>query len=121
MPENNNTLNWEDFSEEKLSNLKGQPVVILFWADWCPDCQHIGRVAFSDPKVIESAKNINLLKIDCTDRNDPDVKALKEKYSEYHVPTFVFINKEGEINLDWTLVEPSSAQELILRFEKYKE
>ena len=113
------SLKWEVFSEEKLASLKGEPVVVMFWADWCPDCVHIKEKAFSDPKVIEVAKGINLLEVDCTDKKDPQVKALQEKYGGDCVPTFIFFNRQGAIEPNWKLVEPRTADELIFRFKKY--
>lgn len=113
------TLKFEPFSEEKLASLKGEPVVVMFWADWCPDCVHIKKVSFSDPRVITAAKDINLLEVDCTDKEDKEIKALQEKYGGDCVPTFIFFNKDGEIEKNWKLVEPRTADELIFRFEKY--
>lgn len=31
---------WEDGKVVKLSDYKGQPVVLNFWASWCPHCVH---------------------------------------------------------------------------------
>lgn len=116
---NGPTLKWEEFSEKKLADLKGQPVVVMFWADWCPDCIHIKKEAFSNPKVIEKSKGINLLQVDCTDKKDSNIKVLQIKYGGDCVPTFIFFNREGEIEPNWKLVEPRTAEELIFRFEKY--
>ena len=113
------SLKWEVFSDEKLAKLKGQPTVVMFWADWCPDCVHIKEKAFSDPRVIESAKGINLLQVDCTDKEDKKVKVLQEKYGGDCVPTLIFFNRDGKIEDNWKLVEPRTAEELVSRFEKY--
>jgi len=117
--ENKTSLKWEVFSEEKLASLKGEPVVVMFWADWCPDCIHIKKQAFSDPKVIEASKGINLLEVDCTDKENKKIKSLQKKYGGEIVPTFVFFNREGNIEPNWKLVEPRTADELIFRFAKY--
>jgi len=118
-PQTGQSLKWEAFSEKRLAELKGQPVVVMFWADWCPDCLHIKKQAFSDPRVIEKAKGINLLAVDCTDKKDKKIKALQNKYGGECVPTFIFFNREGKIEKNWKLVEPRTAEELIFRFEKY--
>jgi len=112
-------LLFEPFSEDKLTQYKGEPVVVMFYADWCPDCVHIKK-SFSDPKVVEASEGIHLLKVDCTDKENQDIKALQEKYGGECVPTFVFFNREGEIEKNWKLVEPRTGEELIFRFNKYK-
>ena len=112
-------LSFEPFSEDKLTQYKGEPVVVMFYADWCPDCVHIKK-SFSDPKVVEASEGIHLLKVDCTDKENQDIKALQEKYGGECVPTFVFFNREGEIEKIWKLVEPRTGEELIFRFNKYK-
>ena len=117
--ENTISLKWEVFSEEKLANLKGEPTVVMFWADWCPDCVHIKKQAFSDSEVIKTSKGINLLEVDCTDRKDKKIKALQKKYGGEIVPAFIFFNRNGEIEKDWKLVEPRTKDELIFRFQKY--
>ena len=105
-------LLFEPFSEDKLIQYKGEPVVVMFYADWCPDCVHIKK-SFSDPKVVEASEGIHLLKVDCTDREDKDIKTLQEKYGGECVPTFVFFNREGGIEKNWKLVEPRTGEELI--------
>ena len=53
------------------------PVLVELTADWCAACHEMERTTFSDPAVIEAANRyLVLLRVDCTDVDDPDVRRI---------------------------------------------
>lgn len=108
--------------ELNLSDLRGQPVVLNFWAGLCPPC----RAEMPDLQEFhdEFSDRVILLGIDVGQftglGNEGDALALLEnlgisypagvtkdasimrKYSVLGMPTTVFINSEGELFRNWT-------------------
>ena len=53
------------------------PVLVDLTADWCTACRTMERTTFSDPAVVEAANRyLVLLRVDCTDVDDPDVRRI---------------------------------------------
>ncbi|MFZ0391315.1 MAG: protein-disulfide reductase DsbD [Calditrichia bacterium] len=93
-----NDISWNKYDEELLQTASraGQPVMIDFYADWCIPCKEMDQLTFSHPEIIETSRDFMMLKVDLTTDKDPLAKSLKEKYKIKGVPTFVFLNRDGE-------------------------
>lgn len=107
------TLNGETI---RLSDLRGQPVFINFWASWCAPCR---REMPELVRVYEAhrADGLNILALNVTAQDSlPEVKAFVEEfelpfpvlldetgavslglYQLRGLPTSVFINREGAV------------------------
>ncbi len=105
-----------DGNEVKLSDFKGKPVVLNFWASWCPPCK-AEMPHFND--VYKDLKDeVQFVMVDLTDGQRETVKTGKDfiadsgysfpvyfdteqsaayAYSIYSIPSTFFINKDGYI------------------------
>jgi cytochrome c biogenesis protein CcmG, thiol:disulfide interchange protein DsbE len=108
------TLAGEEFS---LSALRGQPVVLNFWATWCIPCQrelpalrtasqrYQGEVAIIAVDQGESAKTVqgyvDKLGLPFTIPLDADTD-VGRRYNVYGLPTTYFIDRQGIIRQQWT-------------------
>ena len=71
--------------------------VVKFYADWCGHSQN-AKGAFEEVKNKFNGKNINghNVIVKGTEENDPDFKALSEKFNVQGFPTIVAV-KNGEV------------------------
>jgi peroxiredoxin len=102
--------------EIKLSALRGKPVMINFWATWCPPCRDEIPVITSMYNETHTSGNYEILGV-ATQSDDSTVRAFSDELkmnfpllpdvdsrvvSLYHVlpiPTTFFIDKDGIIRL----------------------
>lgn len=105
-----------DGNPHKLSDLKGKPVVLNFWASWCPPCKAempefdetckelAGKVEFmmvnltdGATETVESARNfIHMMEYSFPVYYDTDIDAAS-KYGITSIPTTFFIDADGNL------------------------
>lgn len=71
----------------------GKPVVMVFHAQWCPNCRHY-REVFKDPAVIEAARDFVMILVDI-DRH-PETNAAYAPDGPY-VPRTMFLHPDGKL------------------------
>jgi thiol:disulfide interchange protein DsbD len=93
-----NAIDWRPFSEKALAKAsrEGKPALIDFYADWCVPCKEMDAQTFADPEVIALSKRFVMLKADLTSFDNPAAEALRERYRVQGVPTYVFLQSDGE-------------------------
>ncbi|OOM77370.1 thiol-disulfide oxidoreductase ResA [Clostridium puniceum] len=114
------TIYDENLKEVKLSDYIGTPVVLNFWASWCPPCKE-EMPGFNEMSKKYSKEKIAILMINLTDgeqettnkaqkyikSNNYDMKLLFDtkldaanKYNITSIPRTIFIDKDGYIFKD---------------------
>ena len=110
----------EDLKEVKLSDYKGTPVVLNFWASWCPPCKS-EMPSFNEMSKKYSKDEVVILMINLTDGqretisiakkyikdNNYNMKVLFDNemnaaniYNISAIPRTIFIDKDGYIVKD---------------------
>lgn len=107
------TLNFFDGTSQQLSDLQGRPVVLNFWASWCPACvsempafgevhRRLGdQVEFIGVNTQEvsleaAAKLVKQTNVDYRLVHDPD-GAIYNLFGGIAMPTTVFISATGVV------------------------
>jgi len=90
-------IDWQHYKNESIADFQqlGKPIIFDFYADWCAPCKQMDRETFENEQVIEKAKQFTMIKVDCTAPNS-DIKFIMNKFDVTGMPTFIFINKQGE-------------------------
>jgi thiol:disulfide interchange protein DsbD len=81
--------------DARLAQLRGKPVMLDFYADWCVACKEMDRFTFSDPRVQERLKSAVLLQVDVTANNEDD-KALLKRFELFGPPATLFFDGNGD-------------------------
>jgi thiol:disulfide interchange protein DsbD len=84
--------------ERRLADAKaaGKPVLLDYYADWCTDCIRMEKATFADSGVRAELKRFVTLQADVTNADDPEVKALKNRFGVYGPPATLFFSASGE-------------------------
>ena len=93
-----------------------KPMLIDFYADWCLPCKELELKTFSDPRVKELLGQFVLVKVDCTEDDDPQVVDTKRRYHAATLPTLSIVAPDGRpLRTIDHFVEPDELLELLRR------
>lgn len=92
MQANAETTRWYNYEEGMLAaGTLEKPVIIDFYADWCPPCIAMEESTYPDPRVVSEMKDFIAIKVDTQKRID-----IESKYGIAYYPTVVFLNSKGK-------------------------
>ena len=137
LPSSTNTSEAPDFKlvslsgeEIRLSDLKGKPVILNFWASWCGPCREESPLLGSTAKKYD--QDVEFLGVAVNDSEDKVKTFSKRAGMDYHIgldngsiaasykvngiPATFFINSDGRIVDTW--VGGISEENLTKRIEK---
>jgi thiol:disulfide interchange protein DsbD len=77
-----------------LSKQENKPVLIDFYADWCPPCKQMDKVTFQDKGVIDELDRFVAIKADMSRPSSPG-QAAGKKYGISAYPTFILLDSQG--------------------------
>jgi len=72
-----------------------KPILLDFYADWCPPCQELDKLTFSTPEVRELAQRFVMVKVNCTTDDDQCHQAT-DRYEVVGWPTVLFLDSHGK-------------------------
>lgn len=77
-----------------LAASQGRPVLLEFYADWCPSCIVWKEQVFSRPEIRTALAPVVLLQVDATDMT-PATQALLEQYGLAGLPALLVFGRDG--------------------------
>ena len=105
-------IDWRPYSAGLLTSAS-QPLLLDFYADWCIPCHEMDNKTYSDPRVIEKAKQFVMVKVDLTKQGAAPVDELVRKYSIVGMPTTAFLAPGGQEHGDLRQVGFVNADKLL--------
>lgn len=90
-------IDWVRYDNQSIEQLqkKNRPIVIDFYADWCPACKELDHKTFRDKRVVEKSREFVMVRVDCTSGDDRCTSLIK-RFKVSGLPTLVFISANGE-------------------------
>jgi thiol:disulfide interchange protein DsbD len=81
----------------KLAQAKaaGKPAILDYFATWCTDCVRMEKATFTDPQVRAEMERFVRLQVDVTDPNDPETKAIKQRFGVFGPPALLVFGADG--------------------------
>lgn len=79
----------EEFRKQKSP----RATLIDFFALWCPPCNDLDELVFSNKKFIKYSKDLNKIKVNV---DEEESWRLKERFQVTGYPTLIYLNKSGE-------------------------
>ena len=97
-----------------LAAVKGQPVLIDVYADWCVACQPIKKDVLPRTDVQAALQHAALVKLDLTEY-DPSQDILLKEWQILGPPTMIFLDASHQEKREIRLTGTFSAEQLISR------
>jgi thiol:disulfide interchange protein DsbD len=72
-----------------------KPAVLDFYADWCIPCKEMDVKTFA--RVADELSRFELVKVDCTNDDDPVVVETVKRYDAQTRPTIIVLDSDGKL------------------------
>lgn len=89
-------IKWVPYDQNLISTAAkdNKPLILDFYADWCPPCIAMEKKVFKDPEVVKLSRNFVTMRLDLT-RRQPFQEEILKQYGIRGVPTVIFLNRKG--------------------------
>jgi thiol:disulfide interchange protein DsbD len=89
---------WQAYSDHRLEQSLGQPVLVEFTADWCINCKTMDRTTFKDKKLLDIIDTMGVipLQVDLT-RVDEQRRAIFDRFGGRAIPYIVVLDGQGQL------------------------
>ncbi|MDD5473701.1 MAG: thioredoxin domain-containing protein [Candidatus Methanoperedens sp.] len=92
IPANAESTRWYSYEDGMLTaGSTEKPVIIDFYADWCPPCVAMEEETYPDTRVVSEMRDFVAIKVDTQKRID-----IESKYGIAYYPTVVFLDSKGK-------------------------
>ncbi len=81
--------------DSALAAARGRAVMLDFYADWCPSCQHWEKAVFAQPEVQQALAGVTLIQVDASDFN-PAAQASLARFGLAGLPALISISPQGQ-------------------------
>jgi len=90
-------LNWVYGEKAGMAAAKAahKPALLDFYADWCIPCKEMDVKTFD--KVADELGRFQLVKVDCTNDDDPVVVETVKRYDAQTRPTIIVVDSDGKV------------------------
>lgn len=91
------TVPWQAYSDQRIVQAAGRPVLLEFTADWCINCKALEQTTFKNPKLLKTITTLGVtpLQVDLTQVGDMH-RDLFTRYGGRAIPFVVLLNRRGE-------------------------
>jgi thiol:disulfide interchange protein DsbD len=92
------TLSWVHGEEEgrRIALSSHKPALYDFYADWCLPCKELELKTFADPRVKAALADFTLVKVNCTEDDNPAVIEAKKRHHADTLPTLSLLDADGK-------------------------
>ena len=105
----------EGFSQAEVL---GKPVLMDFFAEWCPACRELDEKTWPDESVQSQLDHYVAIKLDLT-KTTEESKALLKKYNVIGMPTVILFDSRGnELSRFEGFKPPDEVAQLLQRFRE---
>ena len=97
-PSHQSKFPWKPYSKQAIKDSVAhkKPIVIDFFAQWCPNCHELDQTVFSLSQIQVQLAQATALRMDVTDQDDPQVQQILKEYDVEGVPTIIFLNSKAQ-------------------------